>query len=517
MQIREETQQELSICNHGYHEYLELARSFHGHISPGMVLGGFMVDLAYRHLPEGEFFDALCETKKCLPDAIQILTPCTVGNGWLRIIDIGRFALSFYEKYGGFGVRVYVDPPKLEPFSELKSWFFKLKPKREQDRDLLLDEIQKAGSTVCSVEDVRLDPEFIKAGHRKGFALCPSCHEAYPSEHGPLCRGCQGQLPYIQQSKVKTGVVSKGPQLKAVPVEEAAGQHALHDMTQIIPGREKGPAFKRNQAISAGDICRLQRMGRQTIYVSELNPEDSDWVHEDEAANAFARAMAGEGVTYTEHPSEGKVELLAARDGLFQVDEKRLEIINLVPDVKCASRHGLTVVSKGEKLAGTRAIPLYIHREQFDYVMAILSEEPLFRVLPMRRAKVGILVTGTEIFLGMVEDRFIPIIKDKVEAYGCKVVKAAIVRDDRKAICDNIKDLLAWDVDLLVTTAGLSVDPDDVTRQGLLDAGAVDLQYGTPILPGNMTLLARINQVQVVGVPACALYHKTTSFDLLLP
>jgi len=156
-----------------------------------MILGGFMVDLAYRHLPEGEFFDALCETKACLPDAIQILTPCTVGNGWLKIIDIGRFALSFYEKYGGLGVRVYMDPQKLEPFSEIKSWFFKLRPKMEQDRDLLMDEVQKAGSTVFSFEEVRLDPEFIRAVSRKGFTLCPLCHEAYPSEHGPLCRGCQ--------------------------------------------------------------------------------------------------------------------------------------------------------------------------------------------------------------------------------------------------------------------------------------------------------------------------------------
>jgi formylmethanofuran dehydrogenase subunit E len=211
MKAREETLKEPTICNYSYQEYLQLAKSFHGHIAPGMVLGGFMVDLAYRHLPEGEFFDALCETKKCLPDAIQILTPCTVGNGWLRVIDIGRFALSLYEKYGGLGVRVYVDPPKLEPFPELKTWFFKLKPKTEQDRDRVLDEIQKAGSTVCSLEEVSLDPEFIKADYRKGFTLCPLCHEAYPIEHGPLCGGCQGQLPYIQQSKIKRDSISKGP------------------------------------------------------------------------------------------------------------------------------------------------------------------------------------------------------------------------------------------------------------------------------------------------------------------
>ena len=517
MEIGKEIKQESSICNYSYKEYLQLVRSFHGHIAPGMILGGFMVDLAYRHLPEGEFFDTLCETKSCLPDAIQILTPCTVGNNWLRIIDVGRFALSFYEKHEGLGVRVYMDSQKLEPFPELKSWFFKLKPKMEQDSDQLFNEIQEAGSAVCSYEEVKLDQGYIKTSGKREITLCPLCHEAYPSDHGPICRGCQGQLPYIQHSKVRSVKALKGPELTAIPIEEAVGQHALHDMTQVIPGEEKGPAIKRNQEISNGDICRLQRMGRQSIYVSEMSPGSSDWVHEDEAAKAFAEAMAGDGVTYSEEPCEGKVELIAARDGLFQVDESRLEIINLMPDVKCATRHSLTVVSKGQKLAGTRAIPLHIHREQFDYAMTILREEPLFRVLPMRQANVGILVTGTEIFLGIVEDRFIPVIKNKVEAYGCKVVKAVIVRDDRKELCDNIKDILTCDVDLLVTTAGLSVDPDDVTYQGLLDAGAVDLRYGIPVLPGNMTLLGHINQVQVIGVPACALYYKTTSFDLLLP
>jgi formylmethanofuran dehydrogenase subunit E len=174
-----------------------------------VVLGGIMVDLAYRHLPEGDLFDALCETKKCLPDAIQILTPCTVGNGWLRIIDIGRYALTLFEKHGGVGIRVFVDPSKLGPFPELKNWFFKLKLKKEQDYDGLLNEIQKAGSLVCGFEDVSLDPKFIKADYRKGFVLCPSCHEAYPSEHGPLCQGCHGQLPYIRQSKVKRAALKR--------------------------------------------------------------------------------------------------------------------------------------------------------------------------------------------------------------------------------------------------------------------------------------------------------------------
>jgi formylmethanofuran dehydrogenase subunit E len=517
MQLKDKKTHGPFICGHTYYDYLEMVTKFHGYVAPGLVIGGFMVDMAYGHLPEGELFDALCETRACLPDAIQLLTPCTVGNGWLKIVDIGRYALALYEKRSGTGIRVYVDAPKLEPFPELKTWFFKLKPKKEQNTDLLLEEIRQAGSSICSFEPVRVDPEFMGVVHREGFSVCPSCGEGYPTEDGPLCRGCGGQLPYLKGRTAGATSTSSGPVLRAVPVEAAEGLHALHDMTQIIPGKTKGAAFKRNHKIAAEDICRLQKMGRQTIYVSEDGIEDSDWIHEDEAARAFAKAMAGKGIVCSENPSEGKMELSAARNGLFLVDEKRLEAFNLLPDMKCAGRQGYTVVSKGAKLAGTRALPLYINRAVFEKGMAVLKDGPLFEVLPLRKANVGILVTGTEVFLGQVEDRFIPTIRKKVVAYGCSVAKAVIVPDDRRAISDSVKDLLTRNVDLLVTTAGLSVDPDDVTRQGLIDAGVLNLRYGAPILPGNMTLLADIDRTRIIGVPACALYHKITSFDLLLP
>jgi formylmethanofuran dehydrogenase subunit E len=183
----------------------------------------------------------------------------------------------------------------------------------------------------------------------------------------------------------------------------------------------------------------------------------------------------------------------------------------------CACRHGHTVVSRGRLLAGTRAIPLYLPRADFEKALAVPRDGPLLRVLPMRQPRVGLLVTGTEVFMGLVEDKFIPIITTKVEKLGGSVFKSLIVPDDRRAIGAGVRELLDCGIDLLVTTAGLSVDPDDVTRQALLDAGATDILYGAPILPGAMTLLARIGAVQVIGVPACALYFKTTSFDLLLP
>jgi formylmethanofuran dehydrogenase subunit E len=285
----------------------------------------------------------------------------------------------------------------------------------------------------------------------------------------------------------------------------------------IIPGISKGAAFVRGQQFTAGDLCRLQQMGRQRVYVEEAEVSATEWVHENQAALAFAGAMAGEGVQFRESPQEGKISFMAGRGGLFVVDEEGLEAFNMISGVMCASRRSFTPVTEGRNLAATRAIPLFLPQAAFLQAMTVLRRAPLFRVLPMSRARVGILVTGSEIFQGLIEDKFIPIIGAKVEAFNCEVVKAVIVPDERKAIRDGTEELIRCGTDLIVTTAGLSVDPDDVTRQGLIDAGATEMLYGAPVLPGAMTLLARIGAVQVLGVPACALYFKTTSFDLLFP
>ena len=505
----------MNICSYTYDEYIELIKSFHGSTAPGILIGGFMVDLARRQIPEEGLYDAICETRSCLPDAIQLLTPCTVGNGWLKVINLGRYALSLYEKYSGEGVRVYMDPEKLKAWPEIYSWFFKLKPKKEQDLGLLLHNIKEAGSGYCGIQAVKIKPRFIKIVRRGGFAVCPLCGESYPLDDGGICRACQGELPYLETETQEKK--EDGPALKSVPVEQAAGQKTLHDMTQIIPGEKKGPAFKRDQEISAGDLCRLQTMGRQNVYVLDVEPDRSEWIHEDRAALAFAKAMSGEGVTYSETPSEGKAELMAERDGLMILDDGRLEMFNLVPGVMCASRHGYSLVDQGFKLAGTRAIPLFLPRRDFEKAMSILGEEPIFKVLPLRRAKVGILVTGTEVFQGLVKDTFIPTIGHKIERFGSEVISSLIVPDDRDQISEGVQKLMSDGADLIVTTAGLSVDPDDVTRKGLKDAGVEDMLYGMPILPGAMTLLARKGNIPVIGVPACALYYKTTSFDVLLP
>jgi formylmethanofuran dehydrogenase subunit E len=506
----------MQIGAYSFEEFLKLVKSFHGYPAPGVVVGGIMVEAARGRLPDGVLFDAIAETRNCLPDAIQILTPCTIGNGWLQVINVGRYALSLYDKYTGNGVRVFLDPAKVARWPEIEAWYLKLRPKKEQDSQRLLEEIQEAGEDMLGWEVVQLRSQFLGKRSRGSMVICPLCREAYPAKDGGICRACQGGVPYLTGGP-REGTEAAGPPLQVLPVEQAVGRRALHDMTMIVPGESKGPAFEKDQVIGAGDLCRLQQMGRRHLYVADDDQMGSEWVHENEAALAFARALAGEGVTFTEPPREGKVNLLAARDGLLVVDEPRLESFNLVPGVMCACRHSFSLLPQGRALGGTRAIPLYLPRADFHKALAILRNGPVFEVRPLRKPQVGVLVTGTEVFMGLVEDRFIPIITTKVEPYGGQVLKSMIVPDDRRAIGDGVRELLDSGIDLLVTTAGLSVDPDDVTRQGLVDAGATDMLYGAPIIPGAMTLLARIGPVQVMGVPACALFFKTTSFDLLLP
>lgn len=495
--------------------FVERAAAFHGYPAPGLIIGGYMVELAKSRLPQGILYDAISETAHCLPDAVQLLTPCTVGNGWLRILPFGIYAVSLYNKHTGEGVRVALDGDKLDAWPAIRCWFLKDRPKKEQDSEGLQAEIRQAGASILAVTPIRIRQD--RLGHRSfgGVARCPLCGAYYPAAFGGICRSCQGESPYTEGPGI--AFEAPRPPLRVVPVEEAVGSHALHDMTQIIPGEEKGPAFINGQELTAGDVCRLQQMGRYRVYVREGSEHLEDWVHEDDAATAFGRFMPGEGVEIEGDPREGKVNFRAARDGLLVVDTARLERFNLVPDVMCATRHTYSVIQAGTRVAGSRAIPLYLSRAGFLKAVAALEEGPLFSVRPLRRARVGILVTGTEVFQGVIQDKFAPIITQKAQNYACEVVKTIIAPDDAEVITRSVRELLAAGADLIVTTAGLSVDPDDVTRKGLMDAGLTDALYGMPALPGTMTLVGRIGQAQVIGVPACALFFKITAFDLLLP
>jgi len=188
----------LTICGRTFEQYAGMVEAFHGHLAPGMVLGGLMVDLAYRHRPQADLLDAICETRHCLPDAVQLLTPCTVGNGWLRVVDLGRFALSLYAKRSGSGVRVSVDASRLAAWPEIEAFLFKLKAKADQDTPVLIAEIIGARSSILALQEVAVDLDRVRPGRRRAFAVCPECGEGHPADDGEVCRGCRGDAPYLR-------------------------------------------------------------------------------------------------------------------------------------------------------------------------------------------------------------------------------------------------------------------------------------------------------------------------------
>lgn len=507
----------MNIGAYTYDEFRQLAENFHGYAAPGLLIGAYMVEKAKAALPEGTLFEAVVETPKCLPDAVQLLTLCSTGNQRLKIHNLGRYAVSLFDKYTGKGVRVSLDSEEIKKWPELHAWFFKKKAKKDQDTQELEREIRKAGDSICRIEEVEVKKRFIGTSHMKEIAVCPICHEAYPGTDGPICRGCQGEAPYSSTGKP----LAKGATgVKVVPVEEAIGMETAHDMTRIEPGQFKGPEFRAGHRVSVGDICRLQQMGRFHVAVRGRDDSDNDAVHENIAAEAFAELMAGKGIVYSLPPREGKIDFKAEYDGLFCVNVEALRNFNLVPDVMAASRQDATLVKAGMPVAGERAIPLFLDRKNFDLALSTLAE-PLFEVRPLRKAKAGILVTGTEVFKGLIQDKFIPVISAKLKNLDCEIVDAIIVPDDQQAINEAIRKMLDEGIDLLMTTGGLSVDPDDVTRQSLLDFGLQKAVHGVPVLPGTMSLVGKLfhddREVRVIGVPACALYYKTTFLDLVLP
>lgn len=300
-----------------------------------------------------------------------------------------------------------------------------------------------------------------------------------------------------------------------IKVEDAVGTRLAHDITEIRPGAFKGPAFRRGHKVRHEDVCHLMRLGKQHLYILDL---DADQVHEDDAVVELATALAGPGITFGGRPKEGKLQLQAAYTGLLKINTRALVDFNLFPDVMCASLHNNVPVTRGQVVAGTRAIPLVIERRALDQALALVREQaPIFSVKTYHRKNVRLIITGNEVYEGMIEDRFEAIVKDKLSTFGASLLETIILPDDAGRIADTVRRFVAADTHMIVTTGGMSVDPDDVTRHGIRLAGVDTLHYGAAVLPGTMFQLAYKGDMPIVGLPACGLYHAVTVFDVVLP
>ncbi len=303
--------------------------------------------------------------------------------------------------------------------------------------------------------------------------------------------------------------------LKTIELKEAVGTKLAHDITEIRPGEFKGPAFRKGHTVCDEDLCRLQKLGKNHLYVIDMAEDE---IHENEAAVRLAQALAGDGISWKDKPKEGKIGFLADRDGLLIVNTASLAAFNMVDEVMCATLHNHTLVKKGELVAATRAIPLVMNRAPIERAATIARQNgAVVSVQPLRRARVGLVITGNEVYHGLIEDRFAPILTEKVRAFGSEVHGVEFAPDDTQRIKEAIGSHLERNCDLLLLSGGMSVDPDDVTRHAIRLAGATELHYGAATLPGAMFLVAYLGEVPLLGVPACGLYHRITVLDLVLP
>ena len=307
--------------------------------------------------------------------------------------------------------------------------------------------------------------------------------------------------------------------MKLIDTKDAVGHVLCHDITQILPETSKGPVFKKGHVVTAEDIPVLLSVGKEHLYVWE---KKEGMLHEDEAAEILRRICMGDSETMTaSEPSEGKIEIRAAMDGLLKINREKLTAVNSLGEMMIATIHGDYPVKKGDKLAGTRVIPLVIEEEKMQRAKEAVGEEPILSILPFRHVKYGLITTGNEVALGRIADAFGPVLKRKMEEYDTECMGQLILTDDREKITEEILGFAEDGADLILCSGGMSVDPDDRTPGAIRDTGAEVISYGAPVLPGAMFLLAYLTTgdrvVPVLGLPGCIMYAKRTIFDLVLP
>ena len=305
-----------------------------------------------------------------------------------------------------------------------------------------------------------------------------------------------------------------GTAMKLIPVRDAVGHVLCHDMTQIIPGQYKGARFRKGHVVCEEDIPVLLSMGKESLYVWELT---AGMVHENDGAARLCALCENRHMVRSQ-VREGKIELTAEMDGLFQVDTRRLTQINLLGEMMIATRHGGTAVRRGDKLCGTRVIPLVIAEERLAQAEEIGAGRPLLELLPWKLRTAGIVTTGSEVASGRIQDAFTPVVEAKLAAFGIAVTARQVVGDGVERVAAAIEEVRGAGVDLVLCTGGMSVDPDDSTPGAIRRSGAQVVTYGAPVLPGAMLLLGYYGDgTPVLGLPGCVMFARRTIFDLLLP
>lgn len=300
--------------------------------------------------------------------------------------------------------------------------------------------------------------------------------------------------------------------MKAIDVSQALGMVLGQDFTRIVPGEFKGVAFKKGHIIKAEDIPMLRSMGKNNVYVMEI---EAGQLHENDAAEQLAHLVVQDQLTCN-GAAEGKVNVKAHCHGLLKIDSERLLQINMLEGLALSTLHNDSPVQPGELVASAKIIPLVSPQGTIDEVSEICTAGPLIRIIPFGMKKAGLIITGNEVYHGIIEDKFEAVIKSKFATLGSQVTQTVFLPDDAGLIAENIK-ALAVENDIVFVTGGMSVDPDDITPVAVKKTGAEVAVYGTPVLPGAMFMVAYLGDVPILGIPACGMFSKVTVLDVVLP
>ena len=303
--------------------------------------------------------------------------------------------------------------------------------------------------------------------------------------------------------------------MRKIRVEDAVGEMLCHDMTGIDDSGRKCVRFKRGHVVTKEDIPGLLNIGKDHIFVWE---PAADEVHEDDAALALAEVLCGDNLSYDKKPSEGKIQVNAAAAGLFTVNRDALKKINGVEDYTVACRPNYTRVTAGEKLCGLRIVPLVTKQANVDAAVRIARENaPVMAVRPFLPLRCGVVITGSEVYYGRIQDKFEPVMKAKLQSYGAQLLGFVKCPDDLDMILEAVQSFKEQGADLILLTGGMSVDPDDLTPTAIRRSGAELVTQGVPIQPGNMLTMAYLGDTMLIGVPGASMHYKTTSLDIFLP
>lgn len=300
--------------------------------------------------------------------------------------------------------------------------------------------------------------------------------------------------------------------MKLIKTVDAEGYVLQHDITQILPGEFKGRAFKKGHIITKEDIPKLLSLGKDHIYVFELGDVG---VHENDAAIILGNVGRGKYVATSSEIKEGKINFTSLTDGILKINKNKLLELNMLGEMSFATLPNNYPIKKGQHIASARVIPLVIDKKKMDKVQEIIKR-PLVSVRPFRTYKVGIIITGNEVFYGRIEDKFSEVIKRKVGEYNCSIVGQLFCPDDKEIIKQSAQQLLRQGADMLIFTGGMSVDPDDLTPTSIIELGGELVTYGAPVLPGSMFLLSYLGDIPMMGLPGCVMFAGRTIFDLVL-